>query len=129
MARVDRPFARYLIVGGWNTVFGMVVYAGLYSWLGQRTHYLVLLIPSNILAITNAYFCYKLLVFKTHGNILREYFRCYIVYGSMMLVGSSLMFALVEWLRVPPIVANCACIILTTIFSYLSHRNYSFAKI
>jgi putative flippase GtrA len=128
LALRHRQFVRYLLVGGWNTVFGMAVYAGLYRWLGEHVHYLVLLVPSNILAVTNAYVCYKLLVFKTHGNILREYFRCYIVYGGMMLIGTALLFALVEWLRVPPIVANCACIILTTIFSYLSHRNFSFAK-
>ncbi len=49
-----RCFIRYLLVGGWNTVFGMTAYAGLYRWLGNSVHYLVLLVPSNILAITNA---------------------------------------------------------------------------
>jgi putative flippase GtrA len=128
LALRHRQFVRYLLVGGWNTVFGMAVYAGLYSWLGQRTHYLVLLIPSNILAITNAYVCYKLLVFKTHGNILREYLRCYVVYGGMMLIGAALLFVLVEWLRMPPVAANCACIAVTTVVSYLAHRNFSFRR-
>lgn len=121
-------FVRYLLVGGWNTVFGMAVYAGLYSWLGQRTHYLVLLIPSNILAITNAYVCYKLFVFKTQGNVWREYLRCYVVYGGMMLIGAALLFVLVEWLRTPPVAANCACIAVTTVVSYLAHRNFSFRR-
>jgi putative flippase GtrA len=120
-------FIRYLLVGGWNTVFGMAVYAVLYDWLHGRVHFLVLLIPSNILAITNAFVCYKLFVFQTRGNILREYFRCYIVYGGSMLAGAGLMFVLVQWLHVlQPIPANCVCIALTTIVSYFAHRNFSF---
>jgi len=122
------PFIRYLLVGGWNTVFGMAVYAGLYHWLGNSVHYLVLLIPSNILAITNAFACYKFFVFKTKGNVLREYFRCYVVYGGMMLVGAALMFVLVEALRLPPVIANCACIAVTTIISYFAHRDFSFKQ-
>ncbi len=119
-------FLRYLLVGAWNTVFGMAVYAALYRWLGGHVHYLVLLIPSNVLAITNAYVCYKLFVFKTQGNVLREYFRCYLVYGATMLAGAALMTGLVEWLRLQPIVANCICVGVTTIASYLAHRNFSF---
>ena len=121
-------FIRYLAVGGWNTVFGMAIYAGLYYWLGGRFHYLVLAIPANILAITNAYICYKLFVFRTRGNILGEYFRCYIVYGGMMLAGAAGLFVLVEWLRMPPIAANCACTAVLTVVSYLSHKSFSFKK-
>ena len=119
-------FLRYLAVGVWNTVFGMAVYAGLFHLLGHRVHYLVLLIPANILAITNSYVCYKLFVFNTKGNILREYFRCYVVYGGMMLAGAALMGALVEWIGLAPVVANCVCIAVTTVVSYLAHRNFSF---
>ncbi len=119
-------FFRYLLVGGWNTVFGMAVYAGLYQWLGGSVHYLILLIPSNFLAVTNAYVCYRLFVFRTRGNILKEYFRCYVVYGGMMLAGAVLLYVLVDWLGVPPAAANCICVALTTIASYFGHRNFSF---
>jgi len=119
-------FIRYLLVGGWNTVFGMAVYAGLYYWLGGRVHYLILVVPANILAITNAFICYKLFVFKTKGNILREYFRCYIVYGGTMLAAVAALWVLVEWLGMSPVAANCACTAVTTMVSYLAHRNFSF---
>ncbi len=128
MSGRNQQFVRYLLVGGWNTVFGMAVYAGLYRWLGEHAHYLVLLVPSNILAVTNAYVCYKLFVFKTRGNILREYFRCYAVYGGILLAGAALMFVLVDRLGMPPTAANCVCILITTLVSYFAHRNFSFAK-
>lgn len=122
----QRQFIRYLLVGGWNTVFGMAVYGGLYYWLGSRVHYLVLAIPANIVAITNAFICYKLIVFRTQGNILREYFRCYIVYGGMMLAGAGALLLLVEWLGMSPVAANCLSTVVLTFVSYLSHRNFSF---
>jgi putative flippase GtrA len=122
----NSQFVRYLLVGGWNTVFGMAVYAGLYGWLGGRVHYLALLVPANILAVTNAYVCYKLFVFKTRGNILREYGRCYVVYGGIMLAAAVLMYVLVDGLGMPPTVANCLSVVLTTVVSYLAHRGFSF---
>lgn len=119
-------FIRYLVVGGWNTVFGLAVYAGLYYWLGDSVHYLVLAVPANILAITNAYICYKLIVFRTRGNILREYFRCYIVYGGTMLAGAAALWVLVEWFGMSPVAANCVSTVALTFVSYLSHRSFSF---
>ena len=121
-------FLRYLIVGGWNTLFGMGVYAALYHGLGGRVHYLVLVIPSNILAITNSYLCYKVFVFKTKGNILREYFRCYIVYGGMMLASAALLYVLVDWGGLSPVLANCLCVAVTVVVSYFAHRNFSFKR-
>lgn len=121
-----RRTARYLIVGGWNTVFGVAGYALLYQWLHERVNYLVLLVPANILAITNTFVCYKLFVFRTRGNILREYLRCYVVYGGMALLGFALMFILVDGLGLNPVAAQACCVPITIALSYFSHRNYSF---
>ena len=128
IAATSSQFIRYLLVGGWNTIFGMAIYATLHHWLGSHIHYLLLLIPANILAIANAFLCYKLFVFRTRGNALREYLRCHAVYGIMMLVGAALLFLQVECLGLHPIVANCACIVITTIISYFAHRHFSFVE-
>ncbi len=101
-------------------------YALLYELFHDKVNYLVLLIPSNILAITNAYLCYKIFVFRTRGNVLREYFRFYVVYGGSMLLGFVLMFGLVDGLCINPMLAQCLCVPIAIVFSYLSHRNYSF---
>jgi putative flippase GtrA len=119
-------FLRYLLVAVWNTFFGVAVYGLLYLWLGKHFHYLLLLIPSNVLAISNAFICYKFFVFKTKGNVLREYFRCYIIYGSVMLASAALVFVLVEWIGLAPPISNFVAVAVTTIFSYLAHKNFSF---
>ena len=119
---------KFLVTGAWNTAFGVLVYIVLYEGLKQWVNYLVLLIPGNILAITNAYICYKLFVFKTRGNILREYLRFYVVYGGAMLLGFVLMFVLVDGLKLNPVAAQVLCVPISIVFSYCSHRNYSFRK-
>ncbi|MFA5839265.1 MAG: GtrA family protein [Candidatus Margulisiibacteriota bacterium] len=116
----------YLLVGGWNTLFGYLVFVGLYFWLGNRTNYLVLLLISNVLSITNAYIGYKLLVFKTRGNYFREYLRFYMVYGAAILINFLLLPIAVEVLKITPPVAQGILMWLTVVVSYIGHKYFSF---
>lgn len=116
----------YLIIGGWNTLFGIGSYAVLYELLHVHVNYLVLMIPANILAVTNAYFSYKFFVFRTRGNYVREYLRCYVVYGGSIVLGFVLMYILVSILGLHPILGQGLCVGITIIFSYIGHKHFSF---
>ena len=120
--------ARYLIVGGWNTLFGVGVYTVLYELLHSRVNYLVLMIPANILAVTNAYIGYKLFVFKTKGNYIREYLRCYVVYGGGIALSFALMYLLVSVLGLHPILAQFPCVLVSILGSYVGHKHFSFGN-
>jgi len=124
-AEADRV-VRFAVTGVWNTLFGILAYAALYEWLKDSVNYLVLLVPGNILAITNAFICHKLFVFRTRGNLLREYFRFYVVYGGTALLGFALMFVLVDGFGFGPVAAQVLCVPIAVSLSYISHRNYSF---
>lgn len=117
---------RYLAVGGWNTVFGAFVFALLHYLFNTRVHYLILLIPANILAITNAFLCYKYIVFQTRGEGWQEYFKCYLVYGWIALLNAGLLYLLVTFAKFHPSIANCFCIVTATFVSYFSHKYFSF---
>lgn len=99
-------FVRYLSVGIWNTVFGYLDYA-LFVFvfshlLPQRLLYLAVVIASLVstpLNITVAYFGYKFLVFRTKGNYLMEWLRCFAVYGIGMLPGLLILSALTRVLQ------------------------------
>jgi putative flippase GtrA len=91
-------FLRYLAVGIFNTIFGYCTFALTLFLLTHVTpqHYLYLTviaasIISTPLNITVAYFGYKIFVFKTRGNYLIEWLKCFGVYGVGMLPG---LFAL-----------------------------------
>lgn len=121
-----RPF-RYLIVGGWNSLVGFFAYAFFYALLGERVHYLLVLVPANVVAITNAFFCYKHLVFQTRGNAWAEYGKCWLVYGWMALVDAAMLYLFVTLLNLHPVLANGLCLVIATIISYFSHKYFSFA--
>ncbi len=94
-------FIRYLCVGVFNTVFGYISFAAflfLFSHLlPQRFLYLAVVIASLVstpINITVAYFGYKFFVFRTSGNYLVEWLRCFTVYGLGMLPGLLILSAL-----------------------------------
>lgn len=118
----------YLIAGGWNTLFGMALYFLGYWLFGEHIHYLILAVPVNILAITNAFICYKLFVFRTKGNWLREYLKCYVVYGGGTVVSMTLLWLLKELLEMNPVVANAIATVIVVICSFFGHKYFSFSK-
>jgi len=87
-------FFRYIAVGIFNTLFGYITYVVFFTLLSNLTfaQHPALIAPlaalvSTPLNITVAYFGYKIFVFKTRGNYLAEWFKCFGVYGVGMLPG------------------------------------------
>ncbi len=94
-------FLRYLFVGGFNTLFGygsfVAILALLNSVAPQRFLPLTAIAASLLsspINITVAYLGYKLFVFKTVGNYLREWLKCFAVYGTGMIPGLVALGAL-----------------------------------
>lgn len=116
----------YLAAAAWNTVFGLFVFAALYYFLSEKVHYLLVLVLSNVISITNAYLSYKFFVFKTYGNHLREYLRFYLVYGASFLINVILMLVFVDSLGINPVFAQGIVLFIILVSSYVSHKYYSF---
>ena len=97
-------FVRYLVAGCFNTLFGYCTFVLALSLLSKviASRYLYLAAPlasvvSTPLNITVAYFGYKFFVFRTRGNYLLEWVKCFAVYGTGMIPG---LFALGALTRV-----------------------------
>jgi putative flippase GtrA len=128
ISRTGAKKVRYLLAGGWNTLFGYVVGLVLYYGLDGRAHVLAVGIVANILAITMAFLTYKLFVFRTRGNWLTEYFRAYLVYGATSALGIALLWVLVDRLGVAFWIAQGFVILFTVVVSYLSHSRFTFRR-
>ena len=99
-------FVRYLCVGVFNTLFGYISFAVILTLLNAalpaRLLYLtvvlasILSVPPNI---TVAYLGYKIFVFRTKGNYLREWLKCFAVYGTGMIPGLVVLSALTRFLQ------------------------------
>ena len=118
----------YLAAGGWNTLFGLGLYALVYRLWGGKVHYMLLTIPVNIAAITNAFLCYKLFVFRTKGNWIKEYVKCYLVYGTGTLAGMGLLWLFVSLFKMNPVIANFLSTAVVVTASYFGHKYFSFGR-
>ena len=103
---VGAQFVRYVLVGGFNTLFGFGTYVIILLLLNrivaQRYLYLTVIFASILstpLNISIAYLGYKFFVFRTKGNYLREWFKCFAVYGTGMLPGLFCLSALTRLLQ------------------------------
>jgi putative flippase GtrA len=99
-------FLRYLGVGAFNTVFGYMGFAVILTLLNAampaRFLYLTVVLASVLsmpLNITVAYLGYKSLVFRTKGNFLAEWLKCFAVYGTGMIPGLVALSALTRFLQ------------------------------
>jgi len=124
---VAKP-SKYLIAGAWNTAFGYTIGALLYLWLIQDVGIVWVGILANMISITMAFAVYKLFVFQTKGNWLREYLRSYVVYG-----GSGALSVVLLWLLVGQLGFNIwfgqgMAILLTAVASYSQHAKFTFRE-
>jgi putative flippase GtrA len=130
-------FGRYLVVGVFNTAFGYGTYAGLTALLTphMRFAYILASVIANFLAITFSFLNYKWFIFKTRGNYLREWSRCVVVYGGTALIGTALLPVVVFLVRhltaadrSAPYIGGVLLMGVSTLASFLGHRNFSFAS-
>lgn len=117
---------RYLIIGAYNTFIGYGVFALLWMLFGQSFHYIVILAISHIISVTNAFFAYRILVFRKKGAVRGDFLRFNMVYLGAFLFNILALPVLIEGANLRPLVAQALVVIVTVITSYLLHRRFSF---
>lgn len=130
LARKHEEKLRFLVVGVWNTGLSTAM-----LWVLENT---IPHDPANVvqkqliltlvwvIAVTQNFFTFKLLVFRTKGNWLREYVKMYITYAAAFVVQSVLIQSLSAYFGLTMFLANIPVIFIVTIMSYLGHKYFTF---
>jgi len=129
---------RYLLVGGFNTVFGYGLFAIL-NWLFTghlgAYSYMYATLLSSLIAITAAFLGYKWFVFRTHGNYLAEWIRVLGIYGTTMLIslaGMPILVPVLQRVLAHPAwasyIAGAIMTCITIVFGFFGHKNVSFRE-
>ena len=116
----------YLVVGGWNTVFGYCVWALMQFLLGDYLPYLVIVLLSWPIAVLNAYLGYRFMVFRSHGPVLRELPRFSLVYAATLVVNLAVLPIALATLPFNIYVIQALFTVVVVVCSYLAHKYYSF---
>jgi len=119
---------RYLLAGGWNSLFGYGMGVSLFYGLSHHLHIVVIGILSNVFAITMSFVTYKIFVFKTKGNWLHEYIRSCMVYAGIALISVVLLWLLVDGMHLQIWLAQGIVIVATVAISFIGHSRFTFRK-
>jgi len=118
----------FLVVGGYNTVFGYLLFCLLQIYLQDRLHYLIILTISHFLSVINSFLSFKIFVFKTKDNWLLEYRKANLVYLFYLLNNFWLLWLLVNIFHCNKFLAQLLCIVILTIMIYFLHKNFVYKK-
>jgi putative flippase GtrA len=119
---------RYLLVGGWNTVFGYGVFAALQLTLGDDINYVFLLAAAHVVGTVNAFLGYRYLVFQVRGTLVADFLRFSMVYAGAFAVNLAALPLLVEAFGLPVLLAQAIVVLATVVASFFAHRNFSFRR-
>jgi len=119
---------RFLIVGAYNTGFGYLSFVALYALLGSYIHYLVIVVLSHVLAVSNAFMTQRMLVFRGKGSVLAEFIRFNITTVGTLLLGLVGMAILVEQAKLHVYLAQAMVTSTTVIVTYFAHKHFTFKK-
>ena len=133
---------RFLAVGGFNTLFAyglyilaVHVYHNLLPHRGLALIVDLAQITAKPIAITIAFLGYKHFVFRTHGNYLKEWMKCVVVYGvstPFELVILPLATTFFTWFAIThskaPALAGIVNSVCIASYSYFAHKKFSFKR-
>jgi putative flippase GtrA len=126
-AVAQRRSLRFLMAGAANTAFGLAIYpALLWSVPAFRTHYLLALGIAQAVSLCFAFTTYKLGVFRTRGNILREFATFASFYLFNYAANWVALPLLVELAQVPPVIAQLGFTVALIAGSWFWHSRVTF---
>ena len=127
---------RFLLVGGFNTVFAYLVLNGLNFLFTCFFHHILpkvfianlALIIQYILTINVSFITMRYYVFQSHGNWHKEWLKAWSVYVFLYLINAPILTFMMAVLGWSTWLAQGIYLIFSTIITFLLHKYYSFRK-
>lgn len=117
---------RFILVGGYNTVFSFLLFCWLEFSFHDHLHYLIILFISHMISVLNSFLTFRIFVFRSKGHIFLEYFKINIVYLGYYICNALLLYLLKDLLYIHILVSQFICIVILMIATYAAHKHFSF---
>ena len=118
---------RFLIVGGWNTVMGYLVFVGVHALLGTRLGNALVVVLAYAIALPLSFLMQKLFVFTGAGRWLRQFGRFIVANSAVFLINLLFLPLFVAATGIGALAAQAFFVFVSTIVTYLAHKHFSFA--
>lgn len=124
----DRRIA-YLLVGGFNTVFGFALFVGFHLVFGDGFwNYMLTLACTHVISVLTAFTLHRRFVFDVHGHLWLDLARFETVNLGMLGLNAVLLPLFVEVVGLGVILAQLVAGVVIVITSYLGHSLFSFRR-
>jgi len=117
---------RFLLVGGFNTVFAYGVYAFLLEIM--RLPYLLALGIQYFITINVSVATMRYYVFRSKGDIIKEFAKAWSVYIMLFFANTVGLSFLVEICQINELWAQGIYLTFSTVLTYILHKYFSFKK-
>lgn len=116
---------RYLVVGVWNTLFNVLLFNVLLLGFGHQ-HYMVWFWVAWVVSVVQSTTTMKYFAFRRGGLLLPQIGRAYVIYLPAQALSTAIMWIGVSLVHLAPSVAQLITMFVTTIFSYIGHKYFTF---
>ena len=116
-------FVKFGLVGISNTAVGFGVY---YFFYYCGVHYLLSNILSWLVSVFNAFYWNNKYVFQSGSGWWTTLFRTYISYGTSLVISTLMMYVLIEFFHVSPVIAPVICLMVTVPLNFLLNKFWAF---
>lgn len=116
----------YVVVGGYNTLFGVAVFAALDLTLAPQIGHYVVLAVAQVIAVTHAHATQRRWVWSSRGPYLPELARFSSVYVGFFLANLGLLYVAHSMLGAPVIPAQVVITLIIVLGTFLVHRGWTF---
>jgi putative flippase GtrA len=117
---------RFILVGGYNTILGYIIFATLNYTLEQYLFAWLILLLSYIIGIANNFVLFKIFVFNTSGNWLKECIKTYYSYIFVYILNALLLYAGTDFFLLSAYVSQAICIVILPIITYFIMKHFTF---
>jgi len=118
----------FLIVGGGNTLFSTLLYAGMVLLMGPRVPAVASLLAAWLISVLLVFFVYRKLVFRVRGNGGRDFASFCSVNVASLAINAGLLVLLADVMGLPPIPTQVGITGVVVLFNYFGHKYFSFRR-
>jgi putative flippase GtrA len=119
----EKQISRFIFVGILNTIVG---YGAFFLLLYLNIYYILALLISHIIGVTNSFVWNKKWTFRSEGNARREGIKFFSVYGIIFMINLFILTFFVEVLKLTPQIGQVVALGICTLISFFGHKYWSF---
>ncbi len=125
---VRRQELAFALIGGFNTVLGIVLTVAWMAILGDSVPPAVAVALAYSIGVVSAFVLHRTLVFRVRGHVLRDFLGFVVVNSGGLVLNMALLSLAVSVFGLPRMPSAVVVLGLVAVGSFFGHRHISFRR-